>query len=163
AQIFGDGLATGQDRDVLQYRLAAIAESGSLHRTNLQRATQLVDHQGRQGFALNVLGNDQQRLAVLRDLLEQGKQVLHRADLLFVDQDVSVLEYGFHALRIGYEVRRQVAAVELHAFHDFQLRLERLRLFHRDDAVFANLLHGFGNDAADGLVVIRRDCSHLRD
>ena len=31
AEILGDGLATGQDRDVLEHRLAAIAEAGRLH------------------------------------------------------------------------------------------------------------------------------------
>jgi len=36
-----------------------------------------------------------ERLAALGDLLEQREQVLHRADFLFVDQDVAVFEAGF--------------------------------------------------------------------
>src|SRR5579871_110302 len=163
AEIFGDGLAAGQDGDILQHRLAAIAESGSLHGRNLQRAAQLVDDQRCERLALNVLRDDQQRLATLGNLFEQRKQVLHRADLLFVDQDVGVVERSFHALGIGDEVGREVSAIELHAFDHFQLRLERLRLFHGDDAIFADLLHGFGNDVADGLVVIRRDGPDLAD
>ena len=102
-------------------------------------------------------------LPALGDLLEQREQVLHRADLLFVDQDVGVLEDDFHALGIGDEVRREVAAVELHAFDDFELGLQRLRLFDGDDAVFADLLHRFGNDLADGLVVVGGDGADLRD
>ena len=104
-----------------------------------------------------------QRLAALCDLLEQREQVLHRADLLLVDQDVGVLERRFHALGIGHEVRREVAAVELHAFDHFQLGLQRLRFFNRDDAVFANFLHRFGNDLANGLVVVGGDRANLGD
>ena len=91
AEIFGDGLAAGQDCDVLQHGLAAIAEAGSLDGRDLQRATQLVDDESRQRFAFHVLSDDQERLAALGDLLEQRKQVFHRADFLFVDQDVGVL------------------------------------------------------------------------
>ena len=80
-----------------------------------------------------------------------------------MDQDVGVLEGSFHALRIGDEVGREVAAVELHAFDDFQLGLQRLRLFDGDDAVLADLLHGFGNDLADGLVVVGGDGADLGD
>ena len=163
AEIFGDGLAAGQDGDVLQHGLAAIAEARGLHRRDLQRAAQLVDDQGSERFAFDVFRDDQQRLAALGDLLQQREQVLHRADLLFVDQDVGVLERGFHPLRIGHEVGREIAAVKLHAFDHFQLGLERLRLFNRDDAVLADLLHRFGNDVADGLVVVGGDRADLGD
>ena len=80
-----------------------------------------------------------------------------------MDQDDGVFENGFHALGIGDEVGREVAAVELHAFDDFQLGLHRLGFFDGDDAVFADLLHGFGNDVADGLVVVGRDGADLGD
>src|SRR5579871_1990552 len=163
AQVFGDGLAAGQDRDVLQHGLAAIAEARGLHGRDIQRATQLVNHQGRQRFALHVLSDDHQRASALGNLLEQREQVLHRRDLLLVNQDVGILQNGFHALRIGDKVRRQIAAIELHAFDDFQLRIYRLGLFDRDDAVLANLLHSFGDDLADGLVVVGGDGADLRD
>src|SRR3546814_15512092 len=45
AEIFGDHLPAGQDRDVLQHGLAAIAEARSLHRRDLQAAAQLVADQ----------------------------------------------------------------------------------------------------------------------
>ena len=162
-RVFGDGLAAGQDRDVLQHGFAAIAEARSLDGRDLQRATQLVDDESGERFAFDVFGDDQQRLAALGNLLEQREQVFHRADLLFVDQDVGVLDRNFHALGIGDEVRREIAAVELHAFDDFELRLERLRLFDGDDAVFADLLHGLGNDLADGLIVVGGDGADLGD
>ena len=73
AEVFGDGLAAGEGRDVFEHGLAAIAEAGGLDGGALQRAAQLVHDQGRQGFAFNVFGDDQQRLAHLGDLFEQGE------------------------------------------------------------------------------------------
>src|SRR5262249_40380930 len=73
------------------------------------------------------------------------------------------LQNRFHALGIGDEVGREIAAVELHALDHFELSLERLGLFHGDDAIFANLLHGLGNDPTDGLVVIGGDGADLGD
>ena len=99
----------------------------------------------------------------LRDLLEHRQQILHRADLLLVDQDDGILEHDFHPLGIGDEVRRQIAAIELHPFDDLERGLERLGFFDGDDAVFADLLHRFGDDPADGLVVVRRDGADLGD
>ena len=43
-------------------------------------------------------------------------------DLLLVDQDVGVFELALHLLRVGDEVRRQVAAVELHALDELVVR-----------------------------------------
>src|SRR5713226_812871 len=152
AEVFGDGLAAGEGGDVLQHGFAAIAEAGRLDGADLQRATELVDDQGGQRFALDVLSDDEQRYAALGDLLQQREHILHGADFLFVDEDVGIFQRRFHALRVGHEVRRQVAAVKLHAFDDFELSLEGLGLFHGDDAVLADLLHRLGNDVAgDGL------------
>src|SRR5258708_3500016 len=92
------------------------------------------------------LCDDQERLAALGDLLQQRQQVFHRADFLFVDQDVCVLLDRFHPLRIGDEVRREIAAIELHAFDYVELCFEGLRLFDGDDAVLADFLHSLGND-----------------
>src|SRR3546814_10875441 len=61
APLFRSHLALGQDRDVFQHGLAAIAEARSLHCCNLQAAAQLVDHQGRKRFAFNVFSNDEER------------------------------------------------------------------------------------------------------
>ena len=58
AEVFGDGLAAGQHGDVLEHGLAAIAEARSLDGSDVQRATQLVDHQGRERLAVHVLSDD---------------------------------------------------------------------------------------------------------
>ena len=163
AEVFGDGLAAGEDGDVLKHGLAAIAEAGGLDGRDLERATELVDDEGGEGVAVDVFRDDDEGLAGLHGLLEQGQQVLHGGDLLLVDEDVGVLERGFHAVGIGDEVGREVAAIELHALDDFELGLEGLRLFDGDDAVLADLLHGLGDDGADGGVGVGGDGADLGD
>ena len=106
-----------------KHGLAAVAEAGGLDGRDVQGAAQLVDDQGGERFAVDVLGDDDERLAGAGDLLQQRQQVLHGADLLLVDQDVGVFERGFHAVRIGDEVGAEVAAVELHALDHFELGL----------------------------------------
>ncbi len=59
AEIFGDHLTAGQDRDVLQHGLAAIAEARGFDGRNLQAATQLVDHECCQRFAFDIFSDDQ--------------------------------------------------------------------------------------------------------
>ena len=66
ADLLGDDLAAGQDGDVAQHLLAAVAEARRLDREHVDRAAQLVDDQRRQRLAIDVLGDDHQRLAVLR-------------------------------------------------------------------------------------------------
>src|SRR5512145_834371 len=75
-EVFRDRLAAGQDRDVLEHGLTAIAEARRLDGAAGERPAQLVDHQGRQRLALQVLGDDEQRLARPGDLLEERQHVL---------------------------------------------------------------------------------------
>jgi hypothetical protein len=72
AEIFRDHLAAGQDRDVLQHGLAAIAEARRLDGRDLQAAAQLVDDERGQRLAFDVLGDDQQRLLRLDDRSSSG-------------------------------------------------------------------------------------------
>src|SRR5258707_1753612 len=62
AEILADRLSAGEDRDVFEHRLAAVAEARSLHRRHFQSTAQLVDDKRCQGLALNVLGDDDERL-----------------------------------------------------------------------------------------------------
>ncbi len=163
AEVLGDDAAAGEDRDVLEHGLAAIAEAWSLDAAGLERAAELVDDQRGERLALDVLGHDQERTRLLGDLLEHREEVLHRADLLLVEEDLDVLEHALHALGVGDEVGREIAAVELHALDHFHLGLEAARLLDGDDAVLADLLHGVGDDLADLGVVVRRDGADRRD
>src|SRR5215470_13527627 len=162
-QVFADHLAARQDGDVFEHGFATIAEARRLDGADLQRAAQLVDDQRRQSFPLDIFRDDQQRLAQLGHLLEQRQQILHRADLLLVKQNQRVLERRLHALGVGHEIGRQIAAVELHTLDHFEQRVQRLRLLDGDDAVFADLLHRLGDDPADGLIAVGRDRADLGD
>ena len=93
--------------------------------------------------------DDQRRLALLDGLLEGREHVLDARDLLVGDEDERVVEDRFHAVGVGHEVRRDVAAVELHALGVFLLEAQALALFDGDDAVLADLVHDLGDDLAD--------------
>src|SRR5262249_38558517 len=156
-----DRLPAGEDGDVLQHRLATIAEPGRLHGRDLEPAAQLVNDQRRQRLAFDILGNDEQRLARLYYRLEQRKQLLQAGELLLVDEDVRVLHLNAHLVGVGDEIRRNVTAIELHAFNHVELGLERLRLFHRDHAFVADLLHRLGEEAADLGVAVGGNAADL--
>ena len=156
-------LAVGQDGDILQHGLAAVTEAGGLDGHDLQGATQLIDHQGSQGFAFHVFGQDHQRTIDLGDLFEHGQHVLHAGDLLLSAQDVGVVHLAFHLLRVGHEVGREIATVEAHAFHHVHGGFQALGFFNGDHAFLAHLGHGFGDDVADGGVGVGRDGTDLGD
>ena len=66
-----------------------------------------------------------------------------------MQEDIDVLEFSHHLVSVGDEVGRQVAAIELHAFDNFELALGSLGFFDGDDAFVADLLHRFGNHVAN--------------
>src|SRR6266403_237076 len=163
AEIFRDRRAAGQDRDVLQHRLAAIAEAGSLDGRDLQAAAQTVDDEGGKRLAFDVFRDDDERLAGLYHGFQQRKHFVEVRELLLVDQDVGIVELNAHLVGIGDEVGRDVAAVELHAFDDLKLGLERLGFFDRDDALVADLLHRVGKELADFGITVGGDGADLGD
>src|SRR2546430_13528969 len=59
-----------------------------------------VDDKRRQSFAFDFFRDDQQRATHLGDLFEKRKQILHRTDLFFMDQDQRSEER-----RVGKECR----------------------------------------------------------
>ena len=71
---------------------SSIAEAGRFHGGDVQGAAQLVDHEGGQRFAFDFFRDDHERLAHLGDLLEDREEVLHAADLLFIDEDERLFE-----------------------------------------------------------------------
>src|SRR4051794_35728216 len=149
ADLLADDGATGQDGDVLEHGLAAVTEARGLDGDGLEGAADLVDDQGGQRLALDVLGDDDQRLAPPHDLLQHGEQGLHGGDLAVDDQDVRVVEDGLHPLGVGHEVRRDVTLVEAHALGELELEAEGVALLDGDDAFLADLVHRLGDDLAD--------------
>src|SRR5664279_2178874 len=163
AEIFRDRLTAGQNRDVLQHRLAAIAEARSLDGGNLEAATQTVDDEGSKRLAFDVFSNDHQRLAGLHHGFQERKQFVEVGELLLVDQDVGVVEFDAHLVGVGDEVGRDVAAVELHALDDIEFGFQRLGFLNRDDTLVADLLHGVGKELADLGVAVGGNGADLGD
>ncbi len=163
AEVLGEALPPVRIAMSSSMALRRSPKPGALTAHDIERAADLVDHKGGQGLALDLLGDDEERLAALGDGLQQREQVVERADLLLVDEDVGVLEDGLHGLGVGHEIRREVALVELHALDDFEGRLDRLGLLDRDRAVLADLVHGVGDDVADRLVPVGGDGGDLAD
>jgi hypothetical protein len=163
AEILGDAAAAGDDRDVLEHGLAAIAEARRLDGAGLEHAAQLVDDERGERLGLDVLGDDEQRATRLRAALEHGQELAKVRDLLLVDEDVGLLELRLHRLGARDEVGRDVALVELHAFDQLERGLGRLRFLDRDDAVLADLVHRLGEELADRAVVVGRDRRDLLD
>src|SRR5664280_299431 len=153
--LLADDLTAGQDRDVGEHGLAPVTEARGLHRSGLEGPADLVDDQRCQRLTLDVLGDDRQRLTGLHDLLQQREQVLDRGDLGVDHEQVGVVEDGLHPLRVGDEVRRDVALVEAHALGELELQAEGIALLDGDDAFLADLVHRLGDHAADGLVAGR--------
>jgi hypothetical protein len=58
-KVLGKTTTTGEDRDVLQRRFAPVAEAGSFHGGHLEGAPQLVYHERRESFALDVLSDNE--------------------------------------------------------------------------------------------------------
>ena len=152
ADVGGNDLTAGEDGDILQHLLAPVAEAGGLDAHAGEGAAQLVEHDGGQGLALDVLGDDQELAAGLDDLLEQGQDILDVGDLLVGDEDERVVDDGLHLVGIGDHVGGEVAAVKLHALDHIAVGLGGLALLDGDDAVLADLLHGLGDQGADQLV-----------
>ena len=77
-----DHLTLGQDRDILEHRLAAIAEARSLYGSDLEATAQLVHDERGESLTLDVLGDDDERLAGLHHGLENRQHRLERRELL---------------------------------------------------------------------------------
>jgi hypothetical protein len=88
AEILADRLSAGENRDVFKHGLAAITEAWCFHRCNLEATAQLVDDERSQSLALNVLGDDDERLRGLHHRLKQRQQFLQARELLIVDQEI---------------------------------------------------------------------------
>jgi hypothetical protein len=71
ADLIGDDRTAGENGDVLQHGLAAIAETRRLDAGHFEDAADIVDDQRRQRLTLDVLGDDHQRTARLGHALEQ--------------------------------------------------------------------------------------------
>ena len=159
----GNDLAARQDGDILEHGLAAIAEAGGFYGADIEGAAEVVDDKGGESLAFDVLCDDEKGLSSLGDLLEYGKKVFHVGNFLVMDENEGVFEDCGHGVAVGHEIRRGVAAVELHAFDKIDRRVHGFGLFDRDDAVFSDLFHRIGDLVADIGVVVGGYGGYVRD
>ena len=153
----------GEDGDVLQGRLATLAEGRCPHRRHLQDAAVLVHHQGGEGFPIHLFRQDHQGLAGPGHCFQHGHQVGDGADLAVGDQQQRVLELAHAAITVGDEIGGAVAPIEGHALGDFQLGGQALALLHGDHAIGGDLLHGLGDHLPHFLVATGAHGGHLAD
>ena len=149
ADFFSDDLTTGEDGDVLKHGLAAVTEARSLDGYRLEDATDLVDHEGCECFAIDVFRDDEQLLAGLDDLVHDGQQVLDVGNLAVHDEDVRVLEYCFLTLWVSHEVCGEVTLVEAHTFGELELGAESVGLLNGDHTFLTDLVDSFSDQCAD--------------
>ena len=156
-------MSAAQNTQVTHDRFAPIAVTRSLDSTNAQNAAHLVDHQSGQRFAVDVFSDDQQRLLRLADRFQKRNEFLVAANFLFENQHVAIVELNSHFVWVGNEMRRQKAAIKLHAFNNFNSCFSAAALFDGDHAVFANFQERVSQDVADGWIVVTSDSSNLLD
>ena len=102
-------------------------------------------------------------MAAFRYRFEHRQHIANIGDFLVVEKDVGVIQFDILVLRIIDEVGREVAAVKLHAFHNFQRIFQPLTFFYGDHAFFAHFFHRFGDFRAHGFVRVGRDGADLGD
>ena len=158
AKLAGDNLSAGQDCDILQHLFSSVAIARCLDSNYVEGTAQLVDDKGGKSLTLNILCDDEQLRAGLYNLLQQRKNFLNVGDLLIGNQDVGIIQNGFHLLHIGSHVSRYITSVELHTFYQVQLGLHGLGLFNGDNAVLGNLLHSVCNHLADFIIRCGNRC-----
>src|SRR6185437_2631338 len=149
--------------DVLEHFLAAVAKAGSLNGSHLDGTPKFIDYEGSECFTFEVFGNDHQRTAALCNLFQDMQDILHGTDLFIIDQDIRILQLGFHLLAIGNEIRGEITAVELHAFDHFYRSIGTLGFFNGDNAFLAYFAERLGNELADRRIVVGGDGSNLLD
>ncbi len=159
AELRRNNLAAGQNSNILQHLLAAVAEAGRLHCYTVESAAQLVQNQGCERLALNVLGNDDQLTAGLYNLLQQRENFLDIGNLLICNQQIGVVHNGFHFIRVCRHVGADIAAVKHHAFHNLGVCLGGFALFNGDDAVGSDLFHCLGNQLTNALIRSGNRCN----
>ena len=163
AHFLGDDGTAGEDGDILQHGLATVAEARRLTGRHFNDTAHVVDDQGCQCFAFDVLGNDNQRLGGLGYLLQQGQQLTDIGNLLLHQQDIRIFLVRAHALLVVDEVGRQVAAVELHTFNHVQFVFQTGTFLDGDNAFLADLVHRIGDDVTHSGIAVGGNGAYLGD
>src|SRR3546814_8735284 len=82
AEILGDEVASGKNRNISEHRLAPIAEPRRLDGGDVQAAAQLVDDERGERLPLNVFGDDEQGSTRLNHRFQDREQRMESTELL---------------------------------------------------------------------------------
>ena len=113
---------------------------------------QFVDDQRSERFGLDVVGNDEQFKPLRNDLFEQRQNFLNVGNLVVRNEDNGVVHNRFHFFGVRAHVRGSVTAIELHALGKGEVGSHGFGFLDGDNAVVADLFHGFANERADCFV-----------
>ena len=160
ANFLGDNLTTGKDSNILQHSLTAITKARSLNSQSLESTTELINNDGSQSLAIQILSNNNQLLAHLNNLLQNRQNLVDGGNLLVGNQDIWIVHNGFHLIGISNHVRRDITTVELHALYNGQAGFHTLGLLNGNNAFLAYLLHSIGNVVTD-FSICGRNSSNL--
>ena len=161
--LFRDNGTASQSSDVLQHSFTTVAEARCFHRSHFNDAAHGVNHQGRQRFAFNVFSDDDQRFASFRYGFQNRQHFADVGDFFVSQQDERAFQLNGTGVRLVDEVRRQVAAVELHTFNYVQFVFQTGTVFNGDHAFFTNFIHRFRDQFTDGFVGVSGDGTYLSD
>jgi hypothetical protein len=154
AKVLRDELSTGSDSNILHGVASVISESGRFHTADLESSTEFVNNEGSEGFGLNILSDDEERLLALHAAFEEGKELLDGVDLLVKEEDGGVLEDTFLGLGIGDEVGGNETTVPLESFDVFDFSLKRLAFVDSDGSVSSESLENAGNESSNNGVTV---------
>ena len=124
---------------------------------------QAVYHESGQCFTVHIFSNNEERTAAFYCKFEHGQEFLEVGDLLVVDQDVRVLHFASHLLRIRHEISREITTIELHTLHGLEDSVATLGIFDGNHAIYRHFAHTIGNELTDFSIVVGRDSGYLFD
>ena len=160
AQVLENSLRIGQDGNIFQHRLAAVSVTWSLDRTDLQNPSHLINNESGQRLTLDILGNNQQREAGLRRFFEQWNQRLGTANLIFVNQNPTIIELDNLIVDIGDEMRRQISSLKLHPLHQLNLSGNLTTFLNGNHPILTNLQQGVSKYFSNFLIIITSNRGH---
>src|SRR6266853_5146521 len=163
SDFLGNDLAAGEDGDVFEHGFAAIPEPGSLDGAGLENSAQVVHDERGECLAFDFLGDDEKRFAGLGHLLQDRQQFAYVGDLLVVQKNIGLLQHRNLFFRVVDEIRREIPAVELHAFDHLEFVLQTLAVLDRDHPFLADFVHRIGDDLADRLISVGGNSPDLGD
>ena len=163
ALFFRNYHTTSEDCDIFEHFFAAVAKTGGFNGAHFQRTAETVDNESCESLAIYILGNDEERTTGLSSSFENREHIFENRNLLVEKEDERVVHVALHLLGVGYEIGRNVTAVELHTFYNINTCVGAFGFFNSDYALFFNLAHSLGNKLTDFGIIVGRDAGNILD